>query len=113
MNELIIVLIIIFATFVSAIGSLFLKLGTKTLSLNFIKLLKNNKLILGIFLFGVSMLFYIWGVSMAKLSFIYPITSLTYIWISLLSIKYLNEKMNVYKWFGIAIIIVGVFLITV
>jgi uncharacterized membrane protein len=34
-----------------------------------------------------------------------------YIWISILSVKYLKEKMNAFKWAGIGLIVVGAFLI--
>jgi len=34
------------------------------------------------------------------------------VWVSFLSIKFLNERMNSYKWVGIVLIIAGVFFIT-
>ena len=42
------------------------------------------------------------------LSILYPFVALTYIWVSLLSVKFLGEKMNFMKWMGISLIIVGV-----
>jgi uncharacterized membrane protein len=42
------------------------------------------------------------------LSVLYPFVALAYIWVSLLSVKFLGEKMNKFKWLGIALIIIGV-----
>ncbi|MFC2134814.1 EamA family transporter [Bacteroidota bacterium] len=113
MNQLIVLSIVVFATFIGAFGSLYLKKGSADLHRHFWKNLHNNhKLILGIFLFGVSSIFYVWALKFAELSLVYPVTSLSYVWISFMSIKFLGEKMNNYKWLGIIFIIVGVFLIT-
>ena len=43
-----------------------------------------------------------------ELSVLYPFISLSYVWVSLLSIKILKEKMNSFKWMGVALIIIGV-----
>jgi len=39
---------------------------------------------------------------------LYPILSIGYVWISLFSIIFLEEKMNMDKWLGILLIIFGV-----
>jgi uncharacterized membrane protein len=100
--------IVIFATFIGAFGALSLKYGankiTRKNKLSFI----NLKLIFGLFLYGISSIFFLIGLKYGDLSVLYPITSLSYIWISLLSIKLLHEKMNFFKWLGIAAILVGV-----
>jgi len=112
MDELAVILLTLFATFIGAFGSLYLKKGSADLHKNIFKQIKNYKLLFGIFLFLISSVFYVWALKFAELSLVYPITSFSYVWISLLSIKFLNEKMNNYKWLGIIFIIVGVFLIT-
>lgn len=105
------VLLVIFATFIGAFGALALKYGankmTRQNKLSFI----NRRLLLGVCLYGLSSVFFLIGLKNGELSVLYPITSLSYIWISLLSIKMLKEKMNFYKWLGIAAILVGVTLI--
>jgi len=42
------------------------------------------------------------------LSILYPFVSVTYVWVALLSVRFLGEKMNKFKWIGIAMIILGV-----
>lgn len=112
MNELTAVLISIFATFIGAFGSLYLKMGSATLHRNLFLIVKNKKLLFGILLFVFASIFYIWALKYGRLSLLYPMSSLTYIWVCFLSLKFLGEKMNNYKWLGIVFIIVGVLLIT-
>ena len=105
------VAITIFATFMGAIGSLLLKKGSSTFKFSIIKLIKNWQLILGLFLYFIGSIIFIFALKFADLSYLYPFISLSYVWACLLSIKYLNEKMNTWKWFSILLIIAGVSLI--
>jgi len=110
-NKLLVLGLVLFATIIGAVGSLYLKFGSKKISFKIIEQLKNWELILGIFLFVISSAFYVPALKMANLSLVYPTTSLSYVWVTLLSKKFLKENINKYKWFGIALIILGVFLI--
>ena len=104
-------------TFVAAFGAVFFKRGSAkfALSLNPLKFavssLRNTNLLIGIFLYAAPTPVYLWALKNADLSLIYPINSLTYIWVSLLSVKFLGEKMNRHKWLGVACIILGVSLL--
>jgi uncharacterized membrane protein len=48
-----------------------------------------------------------------ELSVLYPLVSLGYVWVCLLSIRFLGERMNSVKWTGVAFIVAGVALIGV
>lgn len=48
-----------------------------------------------------------------ELSVIYPITSLKYVFIAFLSVRFFNERIELNKWMGIIFIIIGVSLIGV
>lgn len=104
-------------TLVAAFGAVFFKRGSAkfALSLNPLKFavssLRNTNLLIGIFLYAAPTPVYLWALKNANLSLIYPINSLTYIWVSLLSVKFLGERMNNYKWLGVACIILGVSLL--
>ena len=102
------IILILISTIFGSFGALFIKLGSKTFSFNPIRLLKNYNLILGFFLYGVAYVLFIVALKGGKLSVLYPIVSLGYIWISIISMKFLGERMNVWKWTGIVIIILGV-----
>jgi uncharacterized membrane protein len=111
MISILTILLIFGATVLGAIGSLYMKKGSGKFNLNPLKQMKNKNLILGIFFFGISSVVYVLALKRGNLSIVYPLTSLTYVWISLLSVKFLNEKMNVFKWSGIALIMMGISLI--
>jgi len=110
LNALAIVLVVI-GTIIGAFGSLYLKKGAKDFNLNLFKQIKNWQLIFGVILFVLSSVFYIYALTMEKLSFLYPVTSLTYIWVAFVSVWFLKEKMNKYKWAGIALIVLGIIII--
>jgi multidrug transporter EmrE-like cation transporter len=107
------IILVIVLTVIGSFGSLFLKLGSKTFSFNPVKLLKNYKLIIGFLLYGIAVPLFIIALKGGELSVLYPLVSLSYIWISIISIKFLGEKMNVLKWTGIAMIILGVSLASI
>ena len=108
MTSLFAVILVFVATLIGAFGALYLKYGadklTRTNKLTFI----NKRLIFGVVLYGLSSVFFLIALKNGELSVLYPLTSLSYIWISLLSIRLLNEKMNFYKWMGVASILAGV-----
>lgn len=105
------ILLVLVSTFLAAFGSLYLKKGSGAFKMSIKKIL-SSQLLVGIFLYASSTIFFIWALRMAQVSILYPITSLTYIWVSLLSVRVLKEKMNSYKWAGIVLIMIGVILIT-
>lgn len=109
-NVLALILVLI-GTVVASFGSMYMKKGAKNFNFNLLKQLKNKNLILGIILFVVGALFYVYALSMERLSILYPTTSLTYIWVALISLKFLGEKMNKHKWFGIFLIILGIIMV--
>lgn len=99
------------ATIIGAFGALFLKYGANTMTRKSVLSFLNTRLLIGVFFYGLSSVFFLIALKNGELSVLYPLTSLSYIWISLLSIKMLGEKMNFYKWLGICAILVGVTLI--
>lgn len=99
------------ATLIGAWGALYFKLGANQLKDKLLENLKNKELWIAVICYGGSSIFFLWGLRGGDLSVLYPITSLTYIWVALLSIKILKETMNSYKWLGIVFILIGVTLI--
>ncbi len=103
--------LVLIATLIGACGALFLKYGAERLTRKNKLTFFNSRLLVGVFFYGLSSVFFLYALKGGELSVLYPITSLSYVWISLLSIKMLGEKMNFFKWLGIAAILVGVTLI--
>lgn len=65
----------------------------------------------GLVIYAISSLILIKALAHGELSVLYPIISLAYVWVTILSIFLLNEHVGILKWIGIGIIIVGVSLV--
>jgi len=111
-EPLIVVVVVALFTSPAAVGAVFLKRGSAKFSLNLLEQLKNFNLLFGLSLYALPAPVYLWALKNADLSLIYPITALNYVWISFLSVKFLNEHMNKYKWIGIGAIILGVVMLS-
>lgn len=111
MTETLSIVLVLIASVISAVGSLFFKKGSKGVSRNIIKLLKNSFLMYGFFMYLASSILYILALRGGELSVLYPLISTTYIWSSLFAVYFLREKMNRFKWMGVILIMIGVMLI--
>lgn len=105
------ILLVISATLVGAFGPILLKKASEKKLSNLKSLSTNYHLFGGIALYGLGTLLFIPALKGGDLSVLYPFVALSYIWVSLLSVKSLGEKMNRMKWMGIGLIILGVSLI--
>lgn len=100
--------LVISATLIGAFGPILLKKASAKKFLNLSSLATNYELFGGVALYAVGTLLFIPALKGGELSVLYPFVALSYVWVSLLSVKFLGEKMNKFKWFGIALIIIGV-----
>jgi len=103
--------LVLIAQVIGAFGPIYLKRSSKDFVFSLKGLFFNYNLIAGIFFYGVGTLLFIPALQGGELSVLYPMVSTVYIWVSLLSIKMLQEQMTPYKWAGVFIIILGVVLI--
>jgi uncharacterized membrane protein len=102
------ILLVISATLVGAFGPILLKKASEKKLSSIRALSTNYHLFGGVALHGLGTLLFIPALKGGDLSVLYPFVALTYVWVSLLSVKFLGEKMNMLKWLGIAMIIIGV-----
>jgi len=100
--------LVISATLVGAFGPILLKKASAKKLSKISSLISNYHLFGGVALYAIGTMLFIPALKGGDLSILYPFVALTYIWVSLLSVKFLGEKMNSIKWFGIAFIIIGV-----
>ncbi len=68
----------------------------------------NVPLLAGLSLYGISTLLLVLALREGELSLLYPVISLTYAWVTVLSVFWLGETLNVFKVVGILIIVLGV-----
>jgi drug/metabolite transporter (DMT)-like permease len=76
--------------------------------LNLLDAVTNVPLIAGLALYGGFTLLMVLALRKGELSMLYPIISLTYVWVTLLSYTLLGEKPNLMKNIGITVIVIGV-----
>ena len=95
-------------TLVSAGAQILMKIGMSHFSLDPAALLTNVPLIAGYALYGLFTLMMILALKEGELSLVYPIISLSYVWVTLASYYLFHDTLNPLKLLGIAGIMAGV-----
>ena len=103
------ILLVIISAFLGAMATGTIKRGVNKYS--FKTLMKSKYLWLGALFYAISVVFYVVALRKEELSVLYPIVSTTYIWTTIFSVKYLDEKLNKWKIIGLFGIIIGIILI--
>lgn len=101
-------LVLACTAFTSVAQALYKEGVNRGLSLDFMALITNYPIILGLLCYGIGAVLLLIALKNGELSVLYPIVALSYIWVSLLAAQFFGEPMNLYKWMGVASIILGV-----
>jgi len=108
MPELKAIILVICCTFFTAMGQILWKIGSAKLSLNILTLITNLPLILGFLSYGIGLILLIVALKFGELSLLYPFIALSFIWVAIASMIFLQESMSILKWVAIIIIMIGV-----
>ncbi len=100
-------LILLFSTFLGALGQVFFKMGVTAKSTTLLAFY----LLIGLLFYAVSTVVYFFVLGRADLSWAYGFTGLSYIFASLLAFAFLEEQIPLLRWFGILLITIGTMLI--
>jgi len=103
--------LVLFCTLLTASGQLFWKFGSERLGFNILSIITNIPLLIGLALYAIGGILLIISLRGGEVSTLYPIIATGFIWVSFLSIYFLNEAMTVFKWLGVFVIIIGIILI--
>jgi|TARA_B100001964_G_scaffold228947_1_gene280698 undecaprenyl phosphate-alpha-L-ara4N flippase subunit ArnE len=103
--------IVLASTLLTSTAQLFYKFGAEKLEFDILSIITNVNIIAGILLYAVGGILLIISFRGGEVSVLYPIFATSYIWVSFLSIYFLGEVMNIFKWTGIFVIIAGIILI--
>ena len=101
----------VISSIIGATGGYFFKQASSNLSFKISSLLKNFKLFVGFFFFGIAALLGVIALMGGELNVLYPISSLSYVWSLFIGKKILNEKINIYKLGGVGLIMIGLIFI--
>ena len=104
--------LVFLTTALTSAGQVLYKFGTNSLpSLPNVLDYLNVFIITGLFVYFMGAVLLIIALRHGELSVLYPIVATSYIWVSLMSIYFFGELMNIYKWTGVLVIIIGVSLV--
>jgi len=100
--------LMIIITFIFTIGNSMLKRAADNFSWDIMASIFNVYLIGGLFLVFVGGILFIIALKHGELSILYPIISLSFVWVALFSHFIFGELLYLWQYFGIFIIILGV-----
>ena len=105
------ILATILSAYFTAIGSVYLKRGSKVFSFNVKKFLNNENLVIGSSLHALASIIFFAALRFNEVSILYPFIATSYIWVAVMSKKYLYEEIDKFNWLGVTFITLGVVLI--
>ncbi len=71
-------------------------------------IITNLSLLGGLSLYGLSTILLVLALRRGELSLLYPVISLTFVWVTILSVTLFQERINLFKVLGIGVIMIGV-----
>ena len=104
------IFLIVLFTLIAAIAQPLFKIGANDLAANMTVggLVTDVPLIGGLALYGLGSILMIWALRHGELSVLYPLISLSYVWVAILSVVIFHDRMTPLRISGIATIIAGV-----
>ncbi len=102
-------LLVFCCTLLGAGAQVLIKIGANALPNPSVRqMITSPWLLSGYSLYGLSTVLLVLALKHGQLSLLYPVISLTYVWVTILSVTVFGEELNVYKLGGILLIVVGV-----
>lgn len=96
-------------TVFGAIAQILIKYGANMLPNGHpVSMITNLHLMAGYSLYGISTILLVLALRDGELSILYPVISLTYVWVTFLSVMFFKESLNLFKILGVFIIVAGV-----
>ncbi|MFN3322661.1 MAG: EamA family transporter [Bryobacteraceae bacterium] len=103
------VLMVFGCTLFGAAAQVLIKTGANRLEqTDPLAMITNPALVAGYSLYGLSTILLVLALRRGQLSLLYPVISLTYVWVTVLSVWIFNESMNLFKLIGVGVIVLGV-----
>jgi drug/metabolite transporter (DMT)-like permease len=111
LNIYVVIFITLVASLIASYAQLLFKTGLKKKMesiMDLISILRTPRVILGLLCYALSLLVYLFALSNAPLSVVYPTFASTFIFVALLSSVFLKERISPLRAAGIAIIFLGI-----
>lgn len=104
--------LMLFSTILTSTGQILYKYAALTLTSDIAQILMNWYLIFGLLAYFSAAILLVIALKGGELSVLYPLVSLSFVWVSLLSMRFFQDSMSTTKWLSVGLIIIGVFLIS-
>ena len=105
------ILLVLITTIFTSTAQVFWKFGADRLVLTLMGIITNYHIWIGFFFYGIAAIILIFSLKHGELSVLYPVVATSYIWVSLLAVRFFGESITPLKWVGIASILFGISLI--
>ncbi|MCS6952118.1 MAG: hypothetical protein RMK57_09220 [Bryobacterales bacterium] len=103
------VALVFLCTVFGAAAQMLIKTGANVLtSAHPWAMLTNPPLVTGYGLYGISTVLLVLALRDGELSILYPVISLTYVWVTFLSVMFFKDTVNAFKIVGVSMIVTGV-----
>lgn len=104
-------LLVLAASFIGSFGAVSLKSGADRLAPGVLQVFQSWRIGMGVGLFLLSSVFFVWGLKNGSLTVLYPLVSLGYVWTLFWSRLFFYEPFNRSKVLGLLLILIGVLFI--
>jgi len=105
------IILMVLCTILISSAQVLYKFGASKISFDPSIFLTNYPVMMGLGLYVIGVFIFVKALKEGDLSVLYPVIATSYIWVSLGSMFFFNEPMNVWKWIGVFLIVFGVSII--
>lgn len=104
------ILLVVLFTLLSAAAQYLIKTGANRIGAHpaVMELITNVPLLAGLVLYGLGAMLMVLALRHGELSVLYPMISLSYVWVAIISVVVFHEQMNAPRIAGIIVIMAGV-----
>jgi multidrug transporter EmrE-like cation transporter len=103
------IVLVLCCTILGAAAQMLMKIGLSNLSQpGLMGYVTSLPLFGGYCLYGLNTVLMVFALRDGELSILYPIIALTYVWVTILSVIFFHETLNLFKLLGIAVVVTGV-----
>ncbi|MBU0580501.1 MAG: EamA family transporter [Candidatus Margulisbacteria bacterium] len=106
------IMLMIICTIFTSTAQILYKTGANNLKLDFMSIITNWPLILGLILYGLGAGLVIIALKEGNVTVLYPIITSSYVWVTIASSYIFHEIISKTRWLGIILIILGILMIT-
>jgi drug/metabolite transporter (DMT)-like permease len=116
-----VVITLFIAVALAVSGQMFVKKGLNLLApidfssgllATYARIFLSSYVLVGSFLYFLSVFFLIYALTKVDLSFAFPFLALSYVLITIAAFAFLGERISLLRWIGVAVICIGVFLVS-